>query len=61
MVRIRRRMSRAVAFLRVQFDPARTLARLRPSDYLRPDRLWQRQTPLAYVTLLVLLLASTLL
>jgi formate hydrogenlyase subunit 3/multisubunit Na+/H+ antiporter MnhD subunit len=61
LVRIRRLMARAIAFVRIQFDPARILSRLRPSEYLRPDRLLQRETPLAYVALLVLLLAFTLL
>jgi formate hydrogenlyase subunit 3/multisubunit Na+/H+ antiporter MnhD subunit len=59
--RIREAVTRAFGFMRRQLDPARILARLRPSDYLRPDRLWQRETPLAYAALLVLLLAATLL
>ena len=60
-VRLRRLMARAVALVRVRFYSVRILSWLRTSEYLRPDRLLQRETPLAYAALLVLLLASTLL
>ena len=61
LARVRRLMAQAAAFVRGSFDPERILSRLRPSEYFRPDRLWQRETPLAYAALLVLLLAATLL
>jgi hypothetical protein len=37
------------------------VSRHRPSDFVRPDRFWQRESTLAYAVLLVLLLVATLL
>jgi hydrogenase-4 component B len=59
--RIRAPLARALNVVLGWLDPARILARHRPSDFLRPDRLWQREVALAYAALLVLLLAATLL
>jgi hypothetical protein len=53
--------TRAFTFVLGWLDPARILSRHRPSDFLRPDRLWQREVALAYAALLALLLAATLL
>ena len=61
LTRIRAPAARAFGFLLGLLDPARILSHHRPSDFLRPDRLWQREVALAYAALLVLLLATTLL
>jgi hydrogenase-4 component B len=55
------RVPSARAFVQGWLDPARMLSRLHSSDFLRPDRLWQREVALAYAVLLVLLLVATLL
>jgi len=61
VTRIRVPATRAFTFVLGWLDPARILSRHRPSDFLRPDRLWQREVALAYAALLALLLAATLL
>jgi hydrogenase-4 component B len=61
VTRIRAPAARALNVVLGWLDPARILSRHRPSDFLRPDRLWQREVALAYAALLVLLLAATLL
>jgi hydrogenase-4 component B len=59
--RIRSPVTQALGSLRAQLDPARILPRHRPDEFLRPDRLWQREVALVYAAVLVLLLAATLL
>jgi hydrogenase-4 component B len=61
VARIRVPATRAFAFMLGFLDPARILSRHHPSDFLHPDRLWQREIALAYAVLLVLLLVAALL
>ncbi|MFO8003917.1 hypothetical protein [Thioalkalivibrio sp.] len=61
VARIRAPAGRACARVLGLLDPARMLSRHRPSDFLHPDRLWQREVALAYAALLALLLATSLL
>jgi hydrogenase-4 component B len=61
VARIRVPATGALRFVLGLLDPARIVSRHRPSDFVRPDRFWQRESTLAYAVLLVLLLVATLL
>jgi hydrogenase-4 component B len=58
--RIHTPVTQALGSIVTLLNPERILTHRHPDDFLRPDRLWQREVALVYAALLVLLLGATL-